>query len=133
MLRRLRLCRRALLALWRAYRKSHRARRVIEPTVKQKRRARRRRRALARLGGRCACCGLGLEFWPALSIHHVNHNGSEHREVRRAFGSSVERDALTRDDPASGLFALAALCLNCHAMIHALGHCPHEGMKKRAA
>jgi ribosomal protein L34E len=92
-----------------------------------------RRKAVEKLGGRCACCGLGMEFWPALSIHHVNHNGSEHREVRRAFGLSIEGEVLTRDEPGGGLFALTPLCLVCHTMIHAQGYCPHERMKKRAA
>jgi hypothetical protein len=84
------------------------------------------------LCGACACCGLGLEFWPALSIHHVNHNGGEHREVRRAFGLSIEGEVLTREDPGGGLFALMPLCQVCHTMIHALGYCPHE-RRERAA
>ena len=124
---------RALRALWRAYRKSKRPRTRRAATPKQKRRAKRRRRALARLGGACACCGLGLEFWPALSIHHVNHNGGEHREVRRAFGLSIEGDVLTRDEPTEGLFALMPLCQVCHTMIHAQGYCPHERRRERAA
>ena len=126
-------CLRAARAAWRAYRKSRRPRRTVEPTVKQMRRGRKRRRALARLGGRCACCGLGMEFWPALSVHHVNHNGSEHREVRGALGLSIEGDILTRDDPTAGLFALMPLCQVCHTMIHAQGYCPHERRRERAA
>lgn len=129
----MRACLRALRALWRAYRKSKRQWPQQQATPKQKRRARRRRRALARLGGACACCGLGMEFWPALSIHHVNHNGSEHREVRGGLGLSIEGDVLTREDPTAGLFALMPLCQVCHTMIHALGYCPHKRRGREAA
>lgn len=55
-----------------------------------------------------------------------------HREVRRAFGLSIEGDVLTRESPGEGLFALMPLCQVCHTMIHALGYCPHERQRKPA-
>ena len=38
-----------------------------------------RRKALLKLGGACACCGLGMEFGRVLEMHHVNLNGDLHR------------------------------------------------------
>jgi hypothetical protein len=48
-----------------------------------------RRRALLKLGGSCACCGLGLDFARVLEFHHTNHNGDLHRKLLRAFSSGV--------------------------------------------
>lgn len=134
LLRHTHLCCRALRAVWRAYLKSRRPRPAVEPTKKMKRRERRRKRALRRLGGACACCGLPMdEFWRVLAVHHVNHNGSEHRATLPALGVSIEGQILTAENPTEGLFAVTPLCLNCHAMIHYAGACSHRRKVERAA
>jgi len=94
-----------------------------------------RRRAVVKLGGACACCGLGLEFLPVLEFHHVNHNGALHRDVMRALDTAVRGWILTHPDPGRGLFALEVLCIVCHRMHHEAGACPHrkEVKRRRAA
>jgi hypothetical protein len=130
--RRLRLCCAALRAVYHAHRRRGR-RRVTRN--KKGHAARVRRRALLKLGGRCACCGAGFELWPCLQLHHTNHNGEEHRRTLAAIDVSVAAWVLLTEDPSAGLFAVEVLCLNCHTMEHAAGRCPHrqKGEKQKAA
>jgi hypothetical protein len=94
-----------------------------------------RRKALRKLGGRCVCCGLGLEFLPVLEFHHVNGNGELHRRVLRALDTGLVGWVLDCPDPGRGLFALEVRCVVCHRMLHEAGACPHrkEVRHKRAA
>jgi len=129
LLRRLRLCLRAVRAVYRAhYRKPKPAR-----PNKRKHREKMRRRAIRRLGGACACCGLGLEFARVLTFHHINQNGDLHRPVLSALSIGLVQWVLTRDDPGSGLFAVEVLCEVCHKMTHEAGRCPHRWRSRQAA
>ena len=94
-----------------------------------------RRSALLKLGGACACCGLGMDFARALEFHHVNHNGEQHRKLLRAFSSGVVTWVLETPAPGLGLFAVEVRCVICHRMLHEAGACPHGGKErvKRAA
>jgi hypothetical protein len=71
----------ALYALWQAIRRPLRPSQTAAPA----RFSESRRKALLKLGGACACCGLGMDFGRALEMHHVNLNGDLHRKVLRAF------------------------------------------------
>jgi hypothetical protein len=63
-----------------------------------------RRRALVKLGGACACCGLGIEYARVLEMHHVHHNGNLHRKILRAFSAGVVTWVLETPAPRLGLF-----------------------------
>ena len=94
-----------------------------------------RRSALQKLGGACACCGLGLDFARVLEFHHTNLNGDLHRRVLRAFSSGLVTWVLETPAPHLGLFALEIRCAICHRMLHEGGACPHrreEGRKQAA-
>ena len=130
---RLSLLLRAARAIWRAYRRARRGTLPRPFTRKQKNRDRRRRRAVNRLGGACACCGLGLDYARALVFHHVNFNGKEHREALAAVGMSITRWVLTADRPGVGLFAVEVLCETCHRMVHEHGACLHRSRSQLRA
>jgi hypothetical protein len=92
-----------------------------------------KRRAIVRLGGACACCGLGLDFQPLLTLHHVNGNGSEHRRALAAIGVGLVNWVLIYPTPGEGLFAVEVLCEVCHKMTHNAGTCPHRWRRSREA
>jgi ssDNA-binding Zn-finger/Zn-ribbon topoisomerase 1 len=72
----------------------------------------RRRRAIRKLGGRCAECGEAREM--VLEIHHVNFNGNLHRKKTGNLTAWVLRE----ENPREGEFAVCLLCLNCHRVAH---------------
>jgi hypothetical protein len=119
---------RALRAIWRALRgrRYEQKPRAASASAKRSRARMRSRRAVVKLGGACACCGLGIDFLPVLEFHHVNHNGALHRDVMRALDTGVRGWILTHPDPRAGLFALEVLCVVCHRMRHEAGACPHQ-------
>lgn len=132
MLNRLRLFAFALRALSTARRRA-REFKTQTPAVKARLSAD-RRKALRKLGGACACCGLGLDFAPVLEFHHVNHNGDLHRRVMKAFSVGAVTWINETPAPHLGLFALEVLCVVCHRMLHETGGCPHrKGARLRAA
>jgi hypothetical protein len=92
-----------------------------------------RRAALVKLGGCCACCGLGMEFAPVLEIHHVNFNGDLHRQVMKALHIGAVTWVLEATNPSAGLFAVEVLCSGCHRMTHEAGRCPHRWKRRRKA
>jgi hypothetical protein len=92
-----------------------------------------RRKALQRLGGACACCGLGMDFARVFEFHHVNHNGDLHRRVMKAFSVGPVMWVLETPAPHLGLFALEVRCVNCHRMLHEAGECPHMQNSRREA
>jgi hypothetical protein len=94
-----------------------------------------RRKALEKLGGACACCGLGMEFAAVLELHHVNRNGDLHRRLMKAFSVGAVTWVLETPASALGLFALEVRCVICHRMLHEAGVCPHrrEVQRGRAA
>lgn len=124
----LRLCAQVLAAVVRARRKTTHGK-----LKKRDGRERRRRRALAKLGGRCACCGLGEAFAPVIEFHHINHNGKEHERVRGALGVSLPQWILAAENPSQGLFAVEPLCVVCHRMHHQHGGCPHREERRLKA
>ncbi|MFL6332042.1 MAG: hypothetical protein ACJ754_01715 [Pyrinomonadaceae bacterium] len=89
-----------------------------------------RRKALLKLGGACACCGLGMEYARVLEFHHTYHNGDLHRRVLRAFSSGVVTWVLETPAPGRGLFAVEVRCVVCHRMLHEAGACPHRRKEK---
>ena len=117
----------ALRALWLAVLRC-RGQGPPEPAGREVSRA--RLAALQKLGGACACCGLGIEYARALEFHHVNVNGDLHRRLLRAFSSGVVTWVLETPAPHLGLFALEVRCVICHRMLHEAGSCPH-GRKER--
>ncbi|MET0646717.1 MAG: hypothetical protein ABW208_08845 [Pyrinomonadaceae bacterium] len=117
----------ALFALWRASRRPLRPSQTATPA----RFSESRRKALLKLGGACACCGLGMEFGRALELHHVNLNGDLHRKVLRAFSGGCVTWVLETPAPHLGLFALEPLCIVCHRMTHEEGVCPHRRKEKQ--
>ncbi|MFL6332508.1 MAG: hypothetical protein ACJ754_04105 [Pyrinomonadaceae bacterium] len=92
-----------------------------------------RRNALLKLGGACACCGLGMDYARVLEFHHVNHNGEQHRRLLRAFSSGVVTWVIETPAPWLGLFALEVRCVVCHRMLHEAGACPHRRKELRQA
>jgi hypothetical protein len=88
-----------------------------------------RRRALRKLGGACACCGLGMDFMRVLTFHHVNENGDIHRRALADVGLCFNQYVIVAERPGEGLFALEILCRNCHEMTHAQGFCPHRSAR----
>jgi hypothetical protein len=121
----------ALFALWRALRRPVTRSRPATPAHFSAA----RRGALLKLGGACACCGLGIEYARVLEMHHVNFNGDLHRKVLRAFSGGCVTWILETPAPHLGLFALEVLCVVCHRMTHETGACPHRRKErgKRAA
>ena len=92
-----------------------------------------RRKALLKLGGRCACCNIGMEFAGALEIHHVNFNGDLNRQIMKALDMGIVTWVLECTKPKEGLFAVEVLCSVCHRMTHLRGKCPHRKEVRRAA
>jgi hypothetical protein len=121
---RLRVCLRALLAVIHAQRRRGRRR---ERTKRRKKHGERMRlRALRKLGGKCACCGLGMNFARVLTFHHINHNGTEHQRALGALSVGLVTWLLIYPTPGEGLFAIEVLCEVCHKMHHEAGVCPHR-------
>ena len=122
----------ALRALWLAAVKC-RGKFVREPTGKHV--SHDRLNALRKLGGACACCGLGIEYARVLEFHHARHNGEQHRRLLRAFSTGLVTWVLETPAPGLGLFAVEVRCVICHRMHHEQGACPHERRvkTKRAA
>jgi predicted HNH restriction endonuclease len=116
----------ALFALWRALQRPITRTRPETPA----RFSGSRQKALAKLGGACACCGLGMEFGRVLEMHHVNLIGDLHRRILRAFSGGAVTWVLETPAPHLGLFALEVLCVNCHRMTHEAGACPHRRKEK---
>lgn len=125
---------RALTAIWRALRRKPRQ---FKPLTSKRTRARvrSRRKAVAKLGGACVCCGLGIDFAQVLEFHHIRGNGELHRAVLRALDTGLVGWILDCPDPWRGLFAVEVRCVVCHRMHHEVGRCPHQRKErvKRAA
>lgn len=71
-----------------------------------------RERAVAMLGGRCACCGQNRSVF--LQFDHVNNDGMAHRRQLSGSGtgSAITRWALK--NPEEALRVLQVLCANCN-------------------
>lgn len=118
----------ALRALWLA---AARCRGKCERPPAGKEVSRGRLDALRKLGGACACCGLGIEYARVLEFHHTNFNGDLHRRLLRAFSSGVVTWVLETPAPGLGLFAVEVRCVICHRMLHEQGACPHRRKEER--
>jgi len=84
--------------------------------------------AIARFGGKCACCG--ETKYQFLSLDHVDGDGAEHR---RGYGlkspASTRRPhflRLLKRDGWKTKSKLQVLCMNCHIAIDLWGGCPHN-------
>lgn len=81
--------------------------------------------AIARYGGRCACCGEDrFEF---LAIDHVEGGGTQHR---KEVGSGTRFYYwLKREGFPAGF---RVLCHNCNSALAYYGECPHQREKEAA-
>lgn len=70
---------------------------------------------------RCSCCGeKNYEF---LTIHHVNANGSKHREeIKRKYGIYVYQWLINNNFPPG----YDVLCMNCNFSLGKYNYCPHK-------
>ena len=123
----------ALCIIWRACSLRQLRERKARRCIKGPHSRRIHRRALMKLGGACACCGLRADaFALALNIHHINHNGTEHRRLLGMSGLSVSLWVLATDNPRAEPFPVEALCVVCHQLTHQLGQCPHRHRTAKA-
>lgn len=117
----------ALSILWRACNLRLLRQRKARRDIGRRHTRRLLRRALLKLGGACECCGLSVEpFALALSIHHTNYNGKEHRQLLGLHSMSVTQWVLTTDNPRAEPFPVEVLCQVCHQLTHQMGRCPHR-------
>lgn len=117
----------ALLIIWRACSLRQLRRRKSRRDLGSRISRRIRRRALMKLGGACECCSLPAEpFAFALTIHHINYNGKEHRQLLNLSGLSLNQWILITDDPRAQPFPVEVLCQVCHQLTHQMGRCPHR-------
>lgn len=117
----------ALLILWRACSLHLLRQRKARRDVASRRTRRFRRRALMKLGGACACCGLPVDpFADVLTVHHINYNGKEHRQLLSLSSLSLNQWILTTDNPRAEPFPVEVLCQVCHQLTHQMGRCPHR-------
>lgn len=85
-----------------------------------------RREAIARYGGKCACCG--EDRYEFLALDHENGGGNKHRiadQSARHLAAWLKR----RDWPDG----VRVLCHNCNMAIGFYGTCPHDEEKVIAA
>lgn len=81
-------------------------------------------------GGRCACCG--TDYFPHLTLDHVNGDGAEERRRHHRPGSVLDNRPTLRRlrrqlpvlDP-----AFQVLCFNCNFAKHVRGECGCQGAR----
>lgn len=123
----------ALLIIWRACSLRQIRQRKARRDVCSRGAQRIRRRALMKLGGACACCGLPVEpFAFALTVHHINYNGKEHRKLLGLSDLNLNQWILTTDNPRAEPFPVEVLCQVCHQLTHQMGRCPHRHRTAKA-
>ena len=85
-----------------------------------------RRRAIDRLGNRCACCG--EHRYTMLQIDHINNDGYIERAGRTAYSGRLARKVLVAIDPS---LRYQILCANCnHSKARNSGTCEHKTEKR---
>jgi len=95
--------------------------RSANPDKRNEYRHRRRRMVLARLGGKCACCGEDrFEFLAIDHIHGVDK--AQGRKTGEDLVLQVERDGFDRSK-------YRVLCHNCNCALGFYGYCPHQVTK----
>lgn len=81
--------------------------------------------AVARLGGKCVCCGeKEMEF---LTVDHVNGGGKKHREDLKKAGKSPTQAIYRELRDAADVSMYRLLCWNCNSSAHfGNGICVHQ-------
>jgi len=90
---------------WEVYQKERRVRKVVNY------RRNRKRKIIAKLGGKCSICGYCKDVPGAFHLHHKN-------PTEKKFGISDKGHCLSWDTVSKEIDKCTLVCANCHAELH---------------